>query len=228
MNSIIEAATGLQRLEGVTGILLFKGDNILHQQIPLPSEQVRLLQGTARQMLDGYHQVKRKISKVHLEFAEVMLMILTREHSVLMLLLNVQAPVDLIANTATALLTEYEATLALVPTEKTTPMVAAPVISAPVVQKEPPVTTASSPASVNAWPKVQEIVEKLLSKVIGRGQIQTMIQRTLAEAQITHPDQLTPAQLRKVAAAVLNHIPHAGRRSQLLSELESHLDDLKL
>ena len=84
-NTLIAAAASLQRLDGVAGVILFKGRNTVHKQMPFSDGRSLDLQETIGQMLDGYRQVRRKMRQIYLEFDGGTLLIVVQEESVLVL-----------------------------------------------------------------------------------------------------------------------------------------------
>jgi len=75
---------------------------------------------------------------------------------------------------------------------------------------------------------VRKAVEGLLGKVMGRGQATRLIDRTLEAMPSQDPYRLPPAEVRKLAAAILDHVPNTSKRRQLLTELEASLAELQL
>lgn len=104
-DSLTSALATLQCLEGVSGLMLFKGGQILHKNMPFPDEQVLELVGGVEQMLQGYRQARRTMRQVYLEFeGGSSLLVLVKDESVLVFLLSSRADTDMAACAARGLL----------------------------------------------------------------------------------------------------------------------------
>jgi hypothetical protein len=75
---------------------------------------------------------------------------------------------------------------------------------------------------------VRKVVEGILGKVMGRGQASNLIDRTLEASQTKDPYRLPAAEVKKLAASILEHVPNTAKRRQLLTELEASLAELQL
>ncbi|MEQ1748598.1 MAG: hypothetical protein ABL974_04205 [Prosthecobacter sp.] len=231
LNSLIGAVAALQRLEGVAGVMLFKGRNTVHKQMPFSDGRSLDLQVGITQMLDGYRQVRRKMRQVYLEFDGGVLLLLIQEESVLVLVLTARADSDLVASASAVLLNDHSTLLTQLPTDAGA-SVSRPddgieelVVSSP--RRIQAMTDKAEPV-VNNWGQVRKIIESILGKVMGRAQGANLIDRTLEETNAGDPYRLTAAQVRKLATSVIDCIPNTSRRRQLQTELESQLDDLHL
>ena len=107
LNSLIAAVAALQRLDGVAGVMLFKGHNTVHKQMPFSDGRALDLREIVGQMLDGYRQVRRKMRQVYLEFDGGVLLLLIQEESALVLLLTARADADLVASAGTVLMNDH-------------------------------------------------------------------------------------------------------------------------
>ncbi|TDU73382.1 hypothetical protein EI77_01852 [Prosthecobacter fusiformis] len=228
LNSLIAAVAALQRLEGVAGVMLFKGRNTIHRHMPFSEGRSLDLTDTLGQMLDGYRQVRRKIRQVYLEFDGGVLMALTQDECVLVFLLTNRADADLAASAATVLLNDYASLMARLPTEagasmpRTQDGIEELVVSNPRRLQE---MTEKAEVVVNNWGQVRKQVESLLGKVMGRAQLTMMIDRVMARRGIQDPYRLPPAEIRKLAEALIEQVPNTTKRQALLSELDTLLTD---
>ncbi len=231
LNSLIAAAAALQRLEGVAGIVLFKGKNTVHKQMPFSDGRTLDLQETVGQMMDGYRQVRRKMRQIYLEFDGGTLLILTQEESILVLLLTGRADADLVSSAAGVLMNDHALLLAQLSTDagssqgKTADGIEELVVTSPRRLQE--MSEKAEPV-VNNWGQVRKVIESILGKVMGRAQASNLIDRTLDEEKVADPYRLTASQVRKLAETIIEHIPNTSKRRQLLTELESHLEELNL
>ena len=229
LNSLIAAVAALQRLEGVAGVMLFKGRNTIHRQMPFSEGRALDLTDTLSQMLDGYRQVRRKMRQVYLEFDGGVLLLLVLDDSVLVFLLTGRADADLAASAATVLLNDHATLLAGLSMEpgastpRTEDGIEELVVTSPRRLQQ---MTDKAEVVVNNWGQVRKVIEGILGKVMGRAQVSNLIDRTLQENGTDDPYRLNPNQVRKLAISVIEHIPNVAKRRQLLSELDSHLDEL--
>ncbi|MES2594911.1 MAG: hypothetical protein V4662_06230 [Verrucomicrobiota bacterium] len=230
-NSLIAAAASLQRLEGVAGVVLFKGRNTVHKQMPFSDGRAMDLQETISQMVDGYRQVRRKMRQIYLEFDGGTLLVIIQEDSVLVLLLTARADSDLVASAATVLMTDHATLLAQLSRDttatpaKTSDGIEELVVTSPVRIQE--MNEKAEPV-VNNWGQVRKVIEGILGKVMGRAQVSNLMDRTMEEGQIGDPYRLNATQVRKLAVSVIDHIPNTSKRRQLLTELESQLEEMNL
>lgn len=227
LNSLIAASASLQRLDGVAGVMLFKGRNTIHKQMPFSEGRALDLMDGLTAMLDGYRQVKRKLRQIYLEFDGGVLLVLVQDDSVLVCLLTARADPDLASSAGSVLLSEHAALLAQLSPEKadvsrTADGIEELVATSPRRIQE--ITERAEP-TVNNWGAVRKQVEALLGKVMGRAQLTAMIDRTLEKRGIADPYRLSPAELRKLAMALIEVVPNTAKRQALLSELIAYLDN---
>lgn len=228
LNSLIAAVAALQRLEGVAGVMLFKGRNTIHRQMPFSEGRALDLTDILSQMLDGYRQVRRKMRQIYLEFDGGVLLVLIQEESVLVFLLTARGDADLAASAATVLLTDYAALLTSLSAEPgaSTPRnedgIEELVVTSPRRLQE---MTDKAEVVVNNWGQVRKQVESILGKVMGRAQLTLMIDRVMARNGIQDPYRLPPAEVRKLAEALIGQVPNTTKRQALLSELHTLLAD---
>ncbi len=231
LNSLIAAVAALQRLDGVAGVMLFKGHNTVHKQMPFSDGRALDLREIVGQMLDGYRQVRRKMRQVYLEFDGGVLLLLIQEESALVLLLTARADADLVASAGTVLMNDHAPMLAQLSTDagasvsRNADGIEELIVTSPRRLQE--MTEKAEPV-VNNWGQVRKLIEGILGKVMGRAQVANFIDRTLAETKVDDPYRLNAAQVRKLAVSVIDHIPNTSKRRQLQSELESQLDDMHL
>lgn len=230
LDPVISAAAALQRLDGVAGLLLFKGRHTIHRQMPFSETRAEELRERLEEMLAGYRQVRRRIRQIYLEFDGGVLLILASEDVALLFFLTSRADPDLAASAGSVLLSDHAAALAAASSEAkpstSTPggieelVVTSPRALTQITEKAEPV--------VNQWGNVRKAVEGLLGKVMGRGQATRLVDRTLETMASQDPYRLPPPEVRKLAAAILEHVPNTAKRRQLLTELEASLAELQL
>jgi len=230
LDPVISAAAALQRLDGVAGLLLFKGRHTIHRQMPFSETRAEELRERLEEMLAGYRQVRRRIRQIYLEFDGGVLLILASEDVALVFFLTSRADPDLAASSGSVLLSDHAAALAAASSEAkastSTPggieelVVTSPRALTQITEKAEPV--------VNQWGNVRKAVEGLLGKVMGRGQATRLVDRTLEAMASQDPYRLPPPEVRKLAAAILEHVPNTAKRRQLLTELEASLVELQL
>ncbi|MCB1209900.1 MAG: hypothetical protein KDK97_11260 [Verrucomicrobiales bacterium] len=228
LNPIIAATTALSRLDGVAGVILFKGENVVHRQMPFSEQRSDELISIIKQMMDGYTQVRRKMRLVHLEFDGGLLLFMIQEGVVLITLLTPKADPDMIASAGSILLADNARTLSALST-------AASATPPPVDQIEELVVTTpravqqiavKAESFVSNWGEVRKVLEGLLSKVMGRAQATNLVNRCIEKENVGDPYRLQPAAVTELATAVINQVPNNAKRRQLQSELDSALENL--
>lgn len=230
LEPVISAAAALQRLDGVAGVLLFKGRHTIHRQMPFSETRAEELRERLEEMLAGYRQVRRRMRQIYLEFDGGVLLVVASDEVALVFFLTSKADPDLAASAGSVLISDHAAALAAASIE------ANPATSTPGGIEELVVTspraltqiTEKAEPVVNQWGNVRKAVEGLLGKVMGRGQASRLIDRTLEAMPSQDPYRLPPAEVRKLAAAILDHVPNTAKRRQLLTELEASLAELQL
>lgn len=230
LDPVISAAASLQRLDGVAGVLLFKGRHTIHRQMPFSETRAEELRERLEEMLAGYRQVRRRIRQIYLEFDGGVLLIVASDDVSLVFFLTSKADPDLAASAGSVLISDHAAALAAASIE------AKPLSSTPGGIEELVVTspraltqiTEKAEPVVNQWGNVRKAVEGLLGKVMGRGQATRLIDRTLEAMPSKDPYRLPPAEVRKLAAAIFDHVPNTSKRRQLLTELDASLAELQL
>ncbi len=231
LNPVITAAASLQRLDGVAGVMLFKGRNTIHRQMPFSDMRAENLREIVAQMLEGYRQVKRKIRQVYLEFDGGVLLIVVQDETAMMFFLTSRADSDLAASAASVMLNDH-AGLLITASAEPQPAAKLPadgieelVVTSPRALSQ---ITAKLDTGVNQWGTVRKRVENVLGKVMGRAQAANLIERTVEESQISDPYRLPAAGVRKLAVSVIDHVPNVTKRRQLLVELDAALEDLEI
>lgn len=231
LNPVITSAASLQRLDGVAGVMLFKGRNTIHRQMPFSDTRADNLREIIGQMLEGYRQVRRKIHQIYLEFDGGVLLAVLHEEAVMLFFLTSRADPDLAASAASVMLNDHAALLKTASAEQQpAPSLPADGIEELVVTSPRALTqiTDKAETTVNQWGAVRQCVEGVLGKVMGRAQAANLIQRTITEAKISDPYRLTATAVRKLAASVIEQVPNTSKRRQLLGELEASLEHLDL
>ena len=230
LEPVISAAAALQRLDGVAGVLLFKGRNTIHRQMPFSETRAEELRERLEEMLAGYRQVRRRMRQIYLEFDGGVLLIVASDEVALVFFLTSKADPDLAASAGSVLISDHAAALAAAsiearPSTSTPGGIEELVVTSPRALTQ--ITEKAEPV-VNQWGNVRKAVEGLLGKVMGRGQATRLIDRTLEAMPSQDPYRLPPAEVRKLAAAILDHVPNTSKRHQLLTELEASLAELQL
>ncbi|QIF03161.1 hypothetical protein [Roseimicrobium sp. ORNL1] len=80
----------------------------------------------------------------------------------------------------------------------------------------------------NTWPKVSEMLETILGKVMGNAQAVRLINRMSESKHGKDASKISPADAKTLARAVLDQVPNKAKRDALLSELEHALAEAKL
>lgn len=117
LNSAITAAASLQRLDGVAGVMLFKGRHTIHRQMPFSDTRAEELREIIGQMLEGYRQVRRKIRQIYLEFDGGVLLAVVQDESVMLFFLTSRADSDLAASAASVMLNDHASILSITSSE---------------------------------------------------------------------------------------------------------------
>jgi hypothetical protein len=229
-SALVSAIAAMQRLDGVAGILLFKGKNAIHKQMPFTDGRTFDLMDTLGDMLDGYQQVRRRIRSVYFQFDGGVLLVLVQEQAALVFFLMNRADVDLVAGAGAGLLRDFAVYLAgasdvAQPISQTAPEVEELVVTrARTVQA---MADKVEPTASN-WGAVRAVVERTLGKVMGRAQASNLIARTITDSKIDDPYRLPRADVLKLAISCIEHVPNMSKRRQLLMELEQDLAEQKL
>lgn len=212
-------------------MMLFKGRNTIHKQMPFSEGRALDLREIVGQMLDGYRQVRRKMRQVYLEFDDGILLLLVQEESTLVLLLTARADADLVASAGTVLLNDHVLMLAQLSSDagasvtRNADGIEELIVTSPRRIQE--MTEKAEPV-VNNWGQVRKQIESILGKVMGRAQLSMMIDRTLAKRGTPDPYSLPAAEVRKLAVALIDQVPNSAKRQSLMSELETVLADHQL
>jgi hypothetical protein len=230
LDPVISATAALQRLDGVAGVLLFKGRHTIHRQMPFSETRAEELRERLEEMLAGYRQVRRRIRQIYLEFDGGVLLVVANDEVALVFFLTSKADPDLAASAGSVLISDHAAALAAASTEAKPASTANGGIEELVVTSPRALTQITEKAEpvVNQWGNVRKAVEGLLGKVMGRGQATRLVDRTLESKGAQDPYRLPPAEVRKLAAAIIDHVPNTSKRRQLLTELEASLAELQL
>ncbi len=229
LSPLITGVAALQRLDGVAGVMLFKGRNIVHRQVPFSDGRAMELLGVIEQMMDGYFQVRRKIRQIYLQFDGGTLLLSVQGEAVLLFVLTGRADADLVASSGSVLMNDHAILLAAlskepgVPATTSTDGVEELVVTSPRRLEE---ITSKASVVVNNWGGVRKLIENVLGKVMGRAQAANLIDRTLTDREVVDPYRLNSDEVLKLAVAVIEQIPNTGKRRQLLQELESRLAEL--
>lgn len=229
LSSVITSAASLQRLDGVAGVMLFKGQNTIHRQMPFSDTRADNLREIINQMLEGYRQVRRRIHQVYLEFDGGVLLLVLKDEVVMLFFLTSRADADLAASAASVMLNDHAALLDAASTQPQ-PVSRQPdgieelVVTSPRALSQ--ITEKAEP-TVNQWGAVRKCVEGVLGKVMGRAQASNLVERTIEEAKISDPYRLTVTDVRKLAVSVIEHVPNTSKRRQLLVELDAAMEHLK-
>ena len=200
------AISRLQGIEGVAGILFFRGAETLHCDLPFSGGRTDALRGTVTALLEGYRHAGRTIRQIYLEFNEFRLLIATEEEAVLVTCLTPAADTALTANAASLILRNHATGNS---------------------GKHAMTAAGNADTKQDHWAMVRQSVEGVLGKIMGRAQASNLVDRTLAVSGWSRDDTLSAADARTLAAKVMEHIPNLSRRRQLLAELAIALDSVK-
>lgn len=231
LNSLIAATATLQRLEGVSGVMLFKSRHVIHKQMPFSDNRAQDLRQAVWQMMEGYRQVRRRMRQVYLEFDGGTLLVIIQEECILALLLTPRADPDLLASVGCVLFNDHAGLLSgLSGDPAPEPAKAADTVEELVVTSPRRMQQINETAElvVNSWGQVRKCIEGILGKVMGRAQAGNLIDRTMDALHVTDPYRLGTPQVRRLAESIIEHIPNVTKRRQLLTELESRLAEFNL
>jgi hypothetical protein len=244
--SEISAATiHLYRISGVVGLLLNKGGSQLANHMPFADVRTNELGDYVTQMAAGYTQVKRRVRQVLMLFDSGSLLVTIKDQIQLALLLTPQADLDKASLAAGAFLTDYASQLeaakvevAKVETAAPTPPVKldtmkVPTRPEPKPDSDPVVVPVAFATAVNGvpvlekailaeplhevWPKVTEILESILGKVMGSAQATRLIERMSEDKHGKDVSNISPAAAKSLARCVLEQVPNRAKRDALLS-----------
>lgn len=228
LDPVISAAAALQRLDGIAGVLLFKGRHTIHRQMPFSETRAEELRERLEEMLAGYRQVRRRMRQIYLGFDGGAMLVCATEEVALVFFLTSRADADLVASAGAVLLSDHATALAAASSEAkpaTKPGIEELVVTSPRALAQ--ITEKLEPV-VNQWGNVRKAVEAILGKVMGRGQATRLVDRTLEAAPSQDPYRLQAGEVRKLALSILDHVPNTAKRRQLTTELEASLAELQL
>ncbi len=227
----------LYRINGVAGLLLQKGKNILANHMPFSDQRAEQLGDLIRKMMAGYETVQRNMRQVLLSYDSGTLLVINQAETQLVLLLTARVELDVISNAAGVFMKEHADSFLTLSPEKST---------RPVEMRDPGapreiVVTGSKAATngaklmaepvkpeISRWPEILRTLEGVLGKVISRAQVKTLVERQCGKASISDPFQLPQKKARELAFQVMEQIPNRNKRATLVAELENSLKELNL
>lgn len=230
-SSLITAIASVQRLEGVAGAMMFKGRNAIHKHMPFSDGRTLDVMDVLGEMLEGYRQVKRRIRQVFFQFDGGVLLALVQDQTALVFFLTSRSDADMVASAGTVLLRDFAPYLAGVSDQAgATPVASSSGSSVEELIAATPRSAAqqiarTEVARVNNWGSLRKHIEALLGKVMGRAQVNMMIDRVIAKRGIDDPYRLPFVELKALAIALIEQVPNTAKRQALLSELDAVLDD---
>jgi hypothetical protein len=227
----------LYRISGVAGLLLQKGENIMANHMPFSDQRATQLGELVRKMTQGYTTVQRNIKQVLLKYDSGALLIVNQADTQLALLLTARVDIDVISNAASVFMAEHAQRLMTASATKARQ-------SNRVQDQNGPremVVTGSKAASngakllveapkpeISRWPEIRRELENLLGKVMGRAQVNKLVERVCIEKKIADPFQLTVVKAKELAMSVLEEIPNRSKRAALSTELKQTFEELNL
>ena len=170
LDPVITAAAALQRLDGVAGILLFKGKHHIHRQMPFSETRAEELRERIEELLAGYRQVRRRVRQIYLAFDGGILLVLTGEEATLVFFLTSRADPDLAASAGSVLLADHAAALAAASVDAKAPSNTPGGIEELVVTspRAPPQLTETAEPAVQPSGNLREAVDCILGTVMDR------------------------------------------------------------
>ena len=230
------ATLGLYRINGVAGLLLQKGGNQLANHMPFPDMRTVELGEHVAQMAQGYATVKRRMRQVLVTYDSGSLLIVIQQDVQLVLLLTSRADLSLVANAAAVFLTDHTGAFAAASGEKQSQAFQDPrapremvVTGSLAATNGARLRTEPAVPEISRWPDVRKLLEKVLGKVMGRAQVNSLISRVCQEKHGSEDAfQLPLAASKDLARAVLSQVPNRAKRASLLSELEQAFQEASL
>lgn len=237
------AMLNLYRMTSVAGLLLQRGKNTLANHMPFSDQRNTQLAELIAAMSEGYMSVKRRLRQVLITYDGGSLLIIIHKDAQLAILMTSKGDIDGISKFASLFMLENASKFIVdEPVQVRAPVQVAAVIpvamKAPVEFAEPevvvvkePVKAAvveAAPQEVSRWPEIRIVIDNVLGKVMGRAQINNMVDRVCLEKRITDPTQLLLPQAIKLAFAVLEEIPNRNKKASLISEMQHIFEDKNL
>lgn len=226
------AALGLYRISGVAGVLLQKGDNQLASHMPFPDMRTLELGEHVTQMCQGYATVKRRMRQVLISYDSGLLLVVMQQGVQLILLLTSRADLTTISHAATVFLSDHAGVLSGASAEKQAQSFRDPdapremvVTGSLAASRGARLLAEASTPEISRWPDVRQVVEKVLGKVMGRAQVNSLINRVCQEKHGGDAFQLSLTESKTLAREVLSQVPNRAKRASLLSELEQILEE---
>lgn len=163
----------------------------------------------------------------YLEFDGGVLLIVAGDEVSLVFFLTAKADPDLATSAGSVLLSDHAAALAAASSEAKP---ASTGIEELFVTSPKNLTQMSDKTEsvANQWGRVRKAVEGILGKVMGRSQASNLMDRTLEASQTKDAYRLPAAEVKKLAASILEHVPNTAKRRQLLPELEASLAEIQV
>lgn len=195
---------------GISGTCLQLGRGVVRHDLPFADNRVAEFASRLDHLLASYETVGRNVWQICTGFKEYWLVVLCRDDLRLSVLTLPGSDTATIASRTMHVLMQIEP---LVRQTAQRPAARTPQVNGSVngTSARPPVERTELEARLAG----------LLGRVMGSAQASRLIGRELATHAIG--EHLTSAQAREVGRAVLEHIPNRGKRSALISELESSL-----
>ncbi len=229
------ATLSLYRINGVAGLLLQKGRNMLANHMPFSDQRSAELGEHISKMCAGYTTVQRRLRQVLVAYDAGSLLIVSHQDVQLVLLLTARVELDVVTSAASVFVAEHADRFVFIPAERQTNQ-----IRDPLAPKEMVVTgsvAASNGArlrveqgqpEISRWLDIRKALEGVLGKVMGRAQVSNLIERVCKARENPDPFQLSLEEAREVAFAVLEQIPNRSKRASLSSEIEQAFEKLKI
>lgn len=237
------AMLNLYRMTSVAGLLLQRGKHTLANHMPFSDQRNAQLAELIATMSEGYVSVKRRLRQVLITYDGGSLLIIIHKDAQLAILMTSKGDIDGISKFASLFMLENASKFIVEePARVTAPVQVAAVIpvamQAPaqfaepevVVVKEPvkEVVVEVAPQEVSRWPEIRIVIDNVLGKVMGRAQINNMVERVCQERSVIDPTQLPLPQAIKLAFAVLEEIPNRNKKASLISEMQHIFEDKKI
>ena len=249
------AMLNLYRMTSVAGLLLQKGKQTLANHMPFSDQRNTQLAELIATMSEGYLSVKRRLRQVLVTYDAGSLLIIIHKDAQLAILMTSKGDIDGISKFASLFMLENSSKFVVdQPVKVVIPVQMAPLQAVPVevasvlpvsvktaavgrypmhevAVSEPVVQQAvaeAAPREVSRWPEIREIIDNVLGKVIGRAQINNMVERVCQEKGIADAAQLPLPHAIKLAFAVLEEIPNRNKKASLISEMQHIFEDKKI
>ncbi len=227
--SLVAALSDLHRLGQVNGACLLSGEFIVANHLPISDKKANLVCATVTEMCDGYQSVGRNITEFYFGYDKGSALIFAEGPIRLLILVDPHADLDQLGAAARNFLRENASALQQLGSAQLTQRIKVPAKSKATItpaaesaeshepeEPEVSVPVKEEPEPPEAWENFREDLFQILSRVIGSGQANRMIDRVAKDHGYV---RIRPLQIDfgSIAETVVDKVPNRTKRKSLRS-----------